>query len=178
MERNRNNIEKINFFLGQKEDKTLIINQVSEEIGSFYLLVIRYFSKLNNTKLDFNQKVDEGNDPISLFGDEKLDIFASTSKTILDKIIVSKNKKIVFTDYKAFKKYQKLMECVNGYNYMSDIKYYLEKILNIKERELINFCQSTPSLTYSETSKFLINEENYSKETGILETTNFNLKVR
>ena len=178
MERNRNNIEKINFFLGQKEDKTLIINQVSEEIGSFYLLVIRYFSKLNNTKLDFNQKVDEGNDPISLFGDEKLDIFASTSKTILDKIIVSKNKKIVFTDYKAFKKYQKLMECVNGYNYMSDIKYYLEKILNIKERELINFCQSTPSLTYSETSKFLINEENYSKETGILETTNFILKVR
>ena len=178
MERNRNNIEKINFFLGQKEDKTLIINQVSEEIGSFYLLVIRYFSKLNNTKLDFNQKVDEGNDPISLFGDEKLDIFASTSKTILDKIIVSKNKKIVFTGYKAFKKYQKLMECVNGYNYMSDIKYYLEKILNIKERELINFCQSTPSLTYSETSKFLINEENYSKETGILETTNFILKVR
>ena len=178
MERNRNNIEKINFFLGQKEDKTLIINQVSEEIGSFYLLVIRYFSKLNNTKLDFNQKVDDGNDPISLFGDEKLDIFASTSKTILDKIIVSKNKKIVFTDYKAFKKYQKLMECVNGYNYMSDIKYYLEKILNIKERELINFCQSTPSLTYSETSKFLINEENYSKEAGIFETTNFIVKIR
>ena len=178
MERNRNNIEKINFFLGQKEDKTLIINQVSEEIGSFYLLVIRYFSKLNNTKLDFNQKVDEGNDPISLFGDEKLDIFSLTSKAGLDKIIGNKNKKIVFTDYKAFKKYQKIMECINGYNYISDIKYYLEKILDIKESELINYCQSTPSLTYSETSKFLINKENYSKETGIFETTNFIVKIR
>ena len=138
MERNRNNIEKINFFLGQKEDKTLIVNQVSEEIGSFYLLVIRYFSKLNNTKLDFNQKVDEGNDPISLFGDEKLDIFSLTSKAGLDKIIGNKNKKIIFTDYKTFKKYQKLIECINGYNYISDIKYYLEKILNIKESELIH----------------------------------------
>ena len=166
------------FFLKQEEIKTLIIKQVDEEIGSFYLLVIRNLAKLNNLKLDFNQKMDVSNDPISLFGDEKLDIFTLTSKASLDKIIVNKNKKIIFTDYKAFKKYQKLMECVNGYNYISDIKYYLEKILDIKESELINYCQSTPSLTYSETSKFLINKENYSKETGIFETTNFIVKIR
>ena len=178
MEKNRSNIEKIIFFLKQKENKTLIINQVNDVIGSFYLLVIRNFAKLNNTELDFNQKIDEGNDSISLFGDEKLDIFALTSKTSLDKIIGNKNKKIVFTDYKTFKKYQKIMECINGYNYTSDIKYYLENVLNIKESELINFCQSTPSLTYSETSKFLINKENYSKETGIFETTNFIVKIR
>ena len=178
MEKSKNNIEKIIFFFKQKEYKTLIINQVNDEIGSFYLLVIRNFAKLNNTKLDFNQKIDVGNDPISLFGDERLDIFALTSKTSLDKIIRNKNKKIVFTDYKTFKKYQKLVECINGYNYISDIKYYLENILNIKESELINYCQSTPSLTYSETTKFLINEENYSKETGIFETTNFIVKIR
>ncbi len=178
MEKNRNNIEKIIFFLKQKEIKTLIVNQVNDEIGSFYLLVIRYFAKLHYTKLDFNQKMDMGVDPINLFGDEKLDIFASTSKAVLDKIIGNKNKKIIFTDYKAFKKYQKLMECINGYNYMADIKYYLEKVLNIKENELIHFCQSTPSLTYSETSKFQINEKNYSKETGIFETTNFIVKIR
>ena len=178
MEKSINNIEKIIFFLKQKENKTLLINQVNDEIGSFYLLVIRNFAKLNSIKLDFNQKMLEGNDTGSLFGDEKLDIFALTSKTSLDKIIENKNKKIIFTDYKAFKKYQKLMECINGYNYISDIKYYLENILNIKESELINYCQSTPSLTYSETSKFLINEENYSKETGIFETTNFIVKIR
>ena len=178
MERSRNNIEKIIFFLKQGEIKTLIVNQVNEEIGSFYLLVIRYFSELNNTMLDFNQKMDIGNGSISLFGDEKLDIFASTSKNSLDRIMGNNNKKIIFTDYKTFKKYQKLMECINGYNYISDIKYYLEKILNIKESELINYCQSTPSLTYSETSKFLINKENYSKETGIFETTNFIVKIR
>jgi hypothetical protein len=178
LEKSKNNIEKIIFFFKQKEYKTLIINQVNDEIGSFYLLVIRNFAKLNNTKLDFNQKMDVGNDPISLFGDERLDIFALTSKTSLDKIIRNKNKKIVFTDYKTFKKYQKLVECINGYNYISDIKYYLENILNIKESELINYCQSTPSLTYSETTKFLINEENYSKETGIFETTNFIVKIR
>ena len=178
MEKNRNNIEKIIFFLKQKEIKTLIVNQVNDEIGSFYLLVIRYFAKLHDTKLDFNQKMNMGVDSINLFGDEKLDIFASTSKAVLDKIIGNKNKKIVFTDYKAFKKYQKIMECINGYNYMSDIKYYLDKVFNIKENELINFCQSTPSLTYSETSKFQINEKNYSKETGIFETTNFIVKIR
>ena len=178
MEKSKNNIEKINFFLKQKENKTLIINPVNDEIGSFYLLVIRNFAKLNNTNLDFNQKMDMGNNPISLFGDEKLDIFALTSKTSLDKIIGNKNKKIIFTDYKAFKKYQKLMECINGYNYTSDIKYYLEKILNIKEIELINYFQSATRLTYSETSKFLINKENYSKEIGIFETTNFIVKLR
>ena len=75
MEKSRNNIEKINFFLQQRENKTLIVNQVNDEIGSFYLLIIRNFAKLNNTKLDFKQKMDVGNDPISLFGDEKLDIF-------------------------------------------------------------------------------------------------------
>ena len=178
MKKSNNNIEKIIFFLEQKENKTLLINQVNDEIGSFYLLIIRNFAELSNTKLDFNQKMVEGSNPLSLFGDEKLNIFASTSKTSLDKIIRNKNKKIIFTDYKAFKKYQKLMECINGYNYMSDIKYYLDKVLNIKENELINFCQSTPSLTYSETSKFLINKENYSKETGIFETTNFIVKIR
>ena len=178
MEKNNNNIEKIIFFLKQKENETLLINQVNEEIGSFYLLVIRYFAKLNNTKLDFNQKIDDGNESISLFGDEKLDIFASTSKTSLDKIILNKSKKIIFSDYKTFKKYQKLMECINGYNYISDIKYYLENILNIKESELINFCQSAPCLTYSETSKYLINEDNYSKEKGLFEATNFIVKIR
>ncbi len=178
MEKSRNNIEKIDFFFQQKENKALIVNQVNEEIGSFYLLLVRYFAKLNNTKLNFNQKMDVGNDSISLFGDEELDIFASTSKTSLDKIIGNNKKKIIFTDYKAFKKYQRLMGCINGYNYISDIKYYLEKILNIRESELISFCQSTPSLTYSETSKFLINKENYSKETGIFETTNFIVKIR
>ena len=178
MEKSRNNIEKINFFLKQKENKTLIINQVNEEIGTFYLLLVRYFARLNNTKLNFDQKMDVSNDSISLFGDKKLDIFASTSRTTLDKIIGNNKKKIIFADYKAFKKYQRLMECINGYNYLSDIKYYLEKILNIRESELISFCQSTPSLTYSETSKFLINKENYSKETGIFETTNFIMKIR
>ena len=178
MKKSNNNIEKIIFFLEQKENKTLLINQVNDEIGSFYLLIIRNFAESSNTKLDFNQKMVEGSNPLSLFGDEKLNIFASTSKTSLDRIMGNNNKKIIFTDYKAFKKYQKLMECINGYNYISDIKYYLEKILNIKESELINYCQSTPSLTYSETSKFLINKENYSKETGIFETTNFIVKIR
>ena len=92
MEKNRSNIEKIIFFLKQKENKTLIINQINDVIGSFYLLVIRNFAKLNNTKLDFNQKMDEGNDSVSLFGDEKLDIFTLTTKTSLDKIIGNKNK--------------------------------------------------------------------------------------
>ena len=87
LEKSRNNIEIINFLFQQKKNKTLIVNQVNDEIGSFYLLLLRYFAKLNSTKLNFNQKMDFGKDPLSLFGDEKLDVFATTSKTSLDKII-------------------------------------------------------------------------------------------
>ena len=178
MKKSTNNIETITFFFKQREDKTLIITHINDEISSFYLMIIRDFAKINNVKLDLSQKLDVGNDSISLFGDEKIDVYNLPSKNNLKKIIDNKNKKIIFTDYKTFKKYQILMQCINGYNYISDIKYYLENFLNIKESELINFCQSTPSLTYSETSKFLINKENYSKETGIFETTNFIVKIR
>ena len=178
MKKSTNNIETITFFFKQREDKTLIVTHINDEISSFYLMIIRDFAKINNVKLDLSQKLDVGNDSISLFGDEKIDVYNLPSKNNLKKIIDNKNKKIIFTDYKTFKKYQILMQCINGYNYISDIKYYLENFLNIKESELINFCQSTPSLTYSETSKFLINKENYSKETGIFETTNFIVKIR
>ena len=122
MEKRRNNIEKIIFFLKQDKIKTLIINQVNDEIGSFYLLLIRDFAKVNNVKLDFKQKVGGGNEGISLFGDERLEIFSLPTKNNLERIIGNKNKKIIFTDYRAFKKYQRLMECINGYNYISDIK--------------------------------------------------------
>ena len=39
-----NNIEGINNFLDDKENNHLLINQVSEEIGIFYLYVIQHFS--------------------------------------------------------------------------------------------------------------------------------------
>ena len=41
----KNNIEKIKQFLSIKKNDTLLINQVDEEIGSFYELAIEEMSK-------------------------------------------------------------------------------------------------------------------------------------
>ena len=42
---NNNNIKIIEKFLDADNNDTLIINQVSEEIGQFYYLVVKEFSK-------------------------------------------------------------------------------------------------------------------------------------
>ena len=47
----KNNIEIISDFLSSESDKNLIINQVSDEIGSFYSSVINNIAKDKNLRL-------------------------------------------------------------------------------------------------------------------------------
>ena len=47
----KNNIEIISDFLSSERDKNLIINQVSDEIGSFYSSVINNIAKDKNLRL-------------------------------------------------------------------------------------------------------------------------------
>ena len=48
---NKNNIEKIKQFLSNRKNDTLLINQVDEEIGSFYELAIEEMSKEIDIKI-------------------------------------------------------------------------------------------------------------------------------
>ena len=52
------NIENISNFLSMKENNYLLINQVSDEIGIFYLHVIQFFSTSTGININLNADVD------------------------------------------------------------------------------------------------------------------------
>ena len=101
------NIENINDFLNNDKYNCLLINQINDEIGSFYLYVIIYLSKSLGINVSFNNEADNISDNSDLFGLKKIHIFNLTSSKKLDNLLLSKEKLIVLTDYKNFKKYQK-----------------------------------------------------------------------
>ncbi len=176
--KNINNIKKIDLFFNTDDCEKLIINQVNNEIGSFYLTVIRLISKNYDVNLDFSVDLlncDQDND---LFGQKKINILELTKTKDVERVLQNRKKSILLTDYKNFKKYKDTINSVNGYNYTSDISYFLNIFMKINNVELLNLCLATPQLTYSEISKYLINKENYLKDASIAETANFILEIR
>ena len=72
---NKNNIEKIKQFLSIKKNDTILINQVDEEIGRFYELVIKEISKEIDIKISINtDKIDPG-ETSDLFQEEKIYLY-------------------------------------------------------------------------------------------------------
>ena len=172
-----NNIDVIeNFLVFAKTDK-LIINQVSEEIGIFYKNVICEFCKKKGINLVYSNGT-ETSETCDLFEDQKITIYLTNNTKIIDSALLKKEKTILITDYKLFKKYSKKLLSVNGYNYDKDINYYLQNKLEITNLDVLEFCISTPQLFYSEISKFLINSDGYVKETKIKEKNNLILELR
>ena len=171
------NIVKLTNYLKDNSNKSLVINQVNEEIASFYLTVIRYVSKDLDLDINIDPKIEEIGHIDDLFNIERINIFKMPSIKNIERIY-DKKKCIIFTDYKNFKKYQNTFESLNGYNYVSDIKYFLDKNLNIKNDDLINNCINNPQLTYSEFSKYLVNDKGYIKDISIAEQENFILEIR
>ena len=161
-----NNILSIKEFISGKTKSKLLINQVNEEIGTFYRYLIEYEARSKNIKLNYRGNFIEGtvND---LFGNEEIDLCLSNNNKILEKFIYSKNRAIIFTDYKNFKKYSGTSLAVNGYNYQKDLTYYFEEILQIDNSEIVKFCLNNPYLTFSEISKYQVNSSGYVKENEI-----------
>ena len=52
------NIENISNFLTMEKNDYLLINQVSDEIGIFYLHVIQYFSTSTGININLNADID------------------------------------------------------------------------------------------------------------------------
>ena len=48
----KSNIEIIKHFISSDENKTLLINQVNEDIGCFYELVVKEIASIYKVKLD------------------------------------------------------------------------------------------------------------------------------
>ena len=172
------NIENIKDFLNNHKDNCLLINQVNDEIGSFYLYVIIYLSKTLGINVSFNNEADNISDNSDLFGLKKIHIFNLTSSKKIDKLLLSREKLIIFTDYKNFKKYQKNYQTINGYNFSNDLKVFIKNILKIESQNLIEICLKNPQLILSETSKYLINKDNYLKDESINSEVNKILEIR
>ena len=173
-----NNIEGINNFLDDKENNHLLINQVSEEIGIFYLYVIQHFSNFLGININWNADTDNISTNTDLFGLKKINVFNATSSKKIDLILLSNDKSIVITDYKNFKKYQKNYQTINGYNFSSDLNIFLKKILKIENHNFIEICLKNPQLILSETSKYLVNKDNYLKDDSIHLEVNKILEIR
>ena len=172
------NIENISNFLNMEENNYLLINQVSDEIGIFYLHVIQFFSTSSGININLNADVDNISTNNDLFELKKINVFNTTSTKKIDQILSSNDKSIVFSDYKNFKKYQKNYQTINGYNFSNDLKTFVKETLKIENQSLIEICIKNPQLILSETTKYLLNKDNYLKDMAIDFEVNKILEIR
>ena len=172
------NIENISNFLRMEKNNYLLINQVSDEIGIFYLHVIQFFSTSSGININLNADVDNISTNNDLFELKKINVFNTTSTKKIDQILSSNDKSIVFSDYKNFKKYQKNYQTINGYNFSNDLKTFVKETLKIENQSLIEICTKNPQLILSETTKYLLNKDNYLKDMSIDFEVNKILEIR
>ena len=175
---NKNNIETIKHFFSTEENKTLLINQVSEEIGCFYELALREISTSYKVKLNKFSDIGHSNTSNDLFQERKVLIFYLTNSKQIDDLTKNDDQKIIISDYKNFKKYQKKFLVINGYQYEKDISYFLNNIYNITDENLINYCIAQPYLSLSEATKYITNKSGYLTDIKSKVSNNFILEIR
>jgi len=172
----KNNFDKLNFFFKSKE-KELLINQVNEIISSFYIGIIKHIAIRNNISISLSGDESKENTG-DLFGKSKTDIYNLTNTKKIEVLLQSQEKKIILTDYKNYKKFNRKVLSINGYEYEKDIATFIKDELNIDNMELMNFCRNYPALLFSETSKYLINSDGYINDQLSFNEKNHILELR
>ena len=143
---NKNNIEIIQNFLSSEEDKTLLINPTSEEITCFYEGLLRNLSLNYNIKLN-NEEYSKLNEISNdLFGNKEIYLYFITNSKQIEEIDKLNFQKVIFTDYKNYKKFIKKYVCINGYDFEKDIKIFLKDHLSISDQSFIEHCISQPDI--------------------------------
>jgi len=173
----KNNLERLKEILKSDDQQNLIVNQVNEEIKCFYDLVIQYYSKELNIRVIYHDKYSDANISNDLFKIKEIYLFSINDIRKIKEICQQSFKKIIFTDYKSFKKIQKDYISINGYNYADDIRYFL-KSNNVLDEKLISYCILQPYFIFSELSKYNINKSDYSIDKIENDSFNFILKIR
>ena len=159
-------------------EETLLINQVNDDFGIFYLSVIKYYADKQGTKIN----VDDNNETIGaeddLFGQKEIKIYSITNTKKLAATLDSLKKKIIFTDYKNYKKMNANFNSINGYQFEHDIVFFIRDELKINNDELLYYCKNNPVLLFSEISKYLINNNQYSSDQTLMNEQNHILDIR
>ena len=171
-----NNISLIKSFLSSSENN-LIINQVNEDIGQFYIYVIKFFALNQGLSVYISDELNNENSN-DLFGEIKIPIIKTTSTNKIKDILSSNQKNIVITDYKNYKKFTSQVTSINGYDHAKDIKFFIKENLQIENDHLLNYCIEAPIFVYSESSKFLVNKDGYYSDHLVQKENNFILELR
>ena len=162
----------------KSDEETILINQVNEELGIFYLGVIKYYADKQGIKMN----IDGNSEPMiienDLFGQKEVKILSVSNSKRLSSVLNSHYKKVIFTDYKNYKKLNSKYRCINGYNFAVDITFFIKNELKINNNELLEYCKNNPVLLFSEISKYLINNNQYSSDRALLEEKNHILNIR
>lgn len=146
-----------NFF--NSSIKNLLINQSTEEINQLYYNFIKHYCERNKYQLIFDERyTSTSND---LFEITKIKIIRSNNEKKINEYLDSHEKKILFLEYRLFKKLKNKFKFINSYQYETDINDFITKELQIENKELINFCKINPIALFSETSKYLVNNDRY-----------------
>ena len=170
-------INKLKLFFRSKS-KTLLINQVNEEIALFYYGIIKHYAYENSVNVTEENNFEEGKDIDDLFGKQDLKIYSTTNLSKINKLINSNEKKIILSDYKNYKKFSSILQTINGYQYSKDLNDFIKDELKINNNDLIFFCENNPIFLFSETSKYLINKEKYIHDKNLIDRTNSILEIR
>lgn len=172
-----NQILLIKKFINSK-DKNLLINYVNEELSTFYFGIIKRYANQQNIKINIEDNLETINIEGDLFETKSIQILNITNTKKLDILLNDNNKKIIFTDYKNYKKFNSKYDCVNGYQSEKDIYFFIKNELKIDNDELLYYCKNNPALIFSEISKYLINKKQYSADQAPFEEKNHILHIR
>ena len=174
---NGNSISLIKKFFSTNE-KTIIINQVNDEIGIFYLSIIKYYADEQGVKINIDDKNENAGNEDDLFGLKEIKIISATNTKKLITLLNTDHKKIIFTDYKNYKNLNTKYNCINGYKFELDLNFFIKDELKINNDELLDFCKNNPALLISEASKYLINKNRYASDQALVEEKNHILNIR
>ena len=173
----KNQITTIEEFISSDEDN-MLINQVNEEIAIFYLGIVKHFANNQAIKISNNNESEVVLNNEDLFGTKTIQTLTITNTKKLDTILNTLSKKIVFTDYKNFKRLSSKFKSINGYQFENDVTFFIRNELSIHNDELLDYCKHNAALLFSETSKFLINSNQYSRDRSLIEDKNHILDIR
>lgn len=173
----KNQISLIKDFIGSN-DESMLINQVNNEIAIFYLGVLKYYANNKGIKISNNTPSEDVLNEQDLFGTKTIQTFNITNAKKIDVTLNAQSKKVVFTDYKNYKRLSSKLNSINGYQFEKDVVFFIKNELDINNDELLDYCKHNPALLFSETSKFLINSNQYSSDRSLIEDKNHILDIR
>jgi len=173
----KNQISIIKDFIDSNEDN-MLINQVNDEIAIFYLGVLKYYANNKGIKISNNTLFEDVLNEQDLFGTKTIQTFNITNAKKIDVTLNAQSKKVVFTDYKNYKRLSSKLNSINGYQFEKDVVFFIKNELDINNDELLDYCKHNPALLFSETSKFLINNNQYSSDRSLIEDKNHILDIR